>query len=107
MSETLRRVINLVQARDVLISAHGYDEIAEDSILADELIDGVAAAVIVEDYPEYAKGPCTLVLQRDRSGNPLHVVWGIPRGQTSPAVLVTAYRPDPARWTDDFRRRKQ
>jgi hypothetical protein len=37
---------------------------------------------------------------------PIHVVWGIPRDATSPAVLVTAYRPDPERWSDDFRRRK-
>lgn len=107
MSDTLRRIITLVQAGDILISAHGYDEMAEDSILAGELIDGVAAAVVVEDYPEYPKGPCTLVLQRERNGNPLHVVWGIPRGQTSPAVMVTAYRPDPARWTADFLRRSQ
>jgi hypothetical protein len=25
----------------------------------------------------------------------------------SPAVLVTAYRPDPTRWTDDFLRRER
>ena len=106
MSDTLRRVVNLVQARDVLISAHGYDEMAEDSIDAGDVIDGVAAAALIEDYPDYPKGPCTLVLQRDRSGNPIHVVWGIPRAQTSPAVLVTAYRPDPARWTDDYLRRR-
>lgn len=87
MSDILRRIADLVQRGEVLISAHGYDE--------------------MEDYPEYSKGPCTLVLQRDRSGNPIHVVWGILRGQTSPAVLVTAYRPDPARWTDDFLRRRQ
>jgi hypothetical protein len=80
---------------------------AEDGILAREVIDGVAAAVVVEDYPEYSKGPCTLVLQRDRSGNPIHVVWGMPRGEASPAVLVTAYRPDPARWSADFLRRGQ
>ena len=107
MSDTLRRIADLVQGGDIQISAHGYDEMAEDGILADEVIDGVAAAVVVEDYPQYSKGPCTLVLQRDRSGSPIHVVWGIPSGQTTPAVLVTAYRPDPARWAGDFLRRRQ
>lgn len=102
MSDTLRRVVELIRDGHVLISAHGYDEMAEDGILAGEAIEGAAAATVVEDYPEYSKGPCTLVLQRDRSGRPVHVVWGIPRGQASPAVLVTAYRPDPTRWTEDF-----
>ena len=46
------------------------------------------------------------VLQRDGIDKPIHVVWGIPRYATSPAVLVTAYRPDPERWSDDFSRRK-
>jgi hypothetical protein len=56
VSETLRRNLNLVQARDILISAHGYDEMAEDSILAAGLIAGVAAAVVVEDYPRVSEG---------------------------------------------------
>ena len=107
MNDTLRRIADLVQGGEVRISAHGYDEMAEDGILAGEVVDGVAAAVVVEDCPEYSKGPCMLVLRRDRSSSPIHVVWGIPRGQTSPAVLVTAYRPDPARWSDDFLRRRQ
>jgi hypothetical protein len=47
-----------------------------------------------------------LVLQHDRSGKAIHAVWGIPRGKDLPAVLVTAYRPDPERWSDDFLRRK-
>lgn len=96
MSDTFRRIVDLVHHGEVRVSAHGYDEMAEDDILAGEVIDGVGAGVVVEDYPAYPKGPCTL-----------HVVWGVPRGQTSPAVLITAYRPDPARWTEDFLRRRQ
>jgi hypothetical protein len=80
-------------------------ELAADGILAREMIDGVQAAVVVEDDPTYAKGPCVLVRQFDRGGRPIHAVWGIPRGETSPAVLITASRPDPARWPDDFLRR--
>ena len=107
MSDTFRRIVDLVHHGEVRVSAHGYDEMAEDDILAGEVIDGVGAGVVVEDYPAYPKGPCTLVLQHDRGGDAIHVVWGIPRGQTSPAVLITAYRPDPARWTEDFLRRRQ
>jgi len=68
MSETLARIVDLVRIGEVRISAHGYDEIAEDGILAGEVIDGVEAAVVIEEYPTYAKGPCVLVLQRDGRG---------------------------------------
>lgn len=70
MSETLRLVVGLIENGDVRISAHGYDEMAEDGILAREVLDGVQAAVVVEDDPKYAKGPCVLVYQVDRSGRP-------------------------------------
>ena len=106
MSETLGLVVDLVRRGEVRVSAHGYDELAADGILAREVIDGIQAAVVVEDYPTYAKGPCVLVRQFDRGGRPMHAVWGIATGETSPAVLITAYRPDPARWTDDFLRRR-
>jgi hypothetical protein len=96
----------LVQSGDVKISEHGYDELAADDISAREVLDGVSEALIVEDYPDYPRGPCVLVLQMDRKGQPIHAVWGIPRGASSPAVLVTAYRPDMDRWMDSFRRRR-
>jgi hypothetical protein len=107
MSKILDRIVDLVSAGEVLISAHGYDEMAQDGILAGEVIDGIEAAVEIEEYPNYPKGSCVLVFERDTRGGPIHVVWGIPLGQTSPAVLVTAYRPDPVRWTEDFLRRRQ
>ncbi len=107
MSITLERIRALVQEGAVRVSEHGYDELSADDILAREVIAGIADAILVEDYPEYPKGPCVLVLQKDDIGKLIHVVWGIPKGDTSPAVLVTAYRPDPELWEEGFLRRKQ
>ena len=107
MSETWRHVLELLQQGNIRISEHGYDELAADGVTVREIMAGVLNAVVLSDYPTYPKGPCVLTLQQDGDGRPIHVVWGIPRGLTSPAVLVTAYRPDPERWEDDFRRKRK
>jgi hypothetical protein len=105
MSEILRRVQTLVMSGDYLTSDHGFNELDEDGIVVAEIIDGITAAVAIEDYPDRMRGPSVLTLQHDTEG-PVHVLWGIPAGQRRPAVLITAYRPDPLRWDSDFRRRK-
>ncbi|MBM3470645.1 MAG: DUF4258 domain-containing protein [Armatimonadetes bacterium] len=74
MSNTLKQVQALVARGEVRVSLHGYEGLAADAIRV-------------------------LVLERDRDGRPIHVVWGIPGGQGSPAGLITGYRPDPEkRW---------
>ena len=106
MSNTLKKIKELVKRNEIKISDHGYNEIAEDGIFIKDKIADVKNGVLVEDYPGYPKGPCVLVLERDRDRRPIHVVWGIPKGASSPAVIVTAYRPDANMWTDNFKRRK-
>jgi hypothetical protein len=107
MSEILGRVQKRVFAGEVEVSRHGLQELAADGILLEEAVAGVVDAETVEDYPGFHKGPSVLALQRDGLGRPLHVLWGMARGTTTPAVLVTAYRPDPRQWSEDFLRRRR
>lgn len=106
MSETLTKIRELVGRREVYVSDHGYDELANDGVFIQDILSGILNAILVEDYPNYYKGPCVLVLQRDEHGA-IHVVWGLRKNTTSPAVLITAYRPDSDRWSEDYLRRKQ
>jgi hypothetical protein len=106
MSETLKRAQQLVAQGEVRISDHGYEEFAADDIVARDVVAGISTALVVEDYPDAARGPSVLVLQRDATGLPVHILWGIPAGKTGPAVVITGYRPTTERWSDDFLKRK-
>jgi hypothetical protein len=106
MNEILELMKGLVSKGMVRISVHGYDELATENLSVRNVISGIQNAELLEDYPIFAKGPCVLVLQRDQEDQPIHVVWGIAKGTKSPAVLITAYRPDPEKWTEDYRSRK-
>lgn len=106
MSDFIEAIKNLIHTGDIRISEHGYDELAEDGLTAREVIGGMNEAILIEEYPDYPKGPCALFLQKDQVGRPIHVVWGIPKGYDKPAVLITAYRPDPNRWDNTFTQRQ-
>lgn len=107
LTAILEQIRALVAREEVRVSLHGYEELAADNVPVRDIIDGLTAAEALEEYPNYPKGPCVLVLEQDKSNRPIHVVWGIPAGQDSPAVVVTAYRPDPAKWDETWRRRRK
>ena len=106
MSAIENEVRRLAHARQVVVSQHAAGRIAKRSILISDIVSGVARAEVIEDYPSYHAGPALLMLQRDSHGQPIHVVWGLEKGTSEPAVIVTAYRPEPAKWSADFRKRK-
>lgn len=103
----LNHIKKLIIAKEVIISNHGYDELADDRISVKSIIRGMNEASIVEYYPDYPKGPCMLALLLDGRGRYIHAVWGIPKNNEKPAVLITAYRPDPERWNDTYTERKK
>jgi hypothetical protein len=60
MSQMLERIRELVARREVRISDHGYDELADDDLFVDDILAGLAAALVVEDYPAYHRVPVSL-----------------------------------------------
>lgn len=107
MTAILEQIRALVAGGEVRVSPHGYEELAADNLPVRDIIEGLTNAEAIEEYPNYPKGACVLALEQDKSGQPIHVGWGIPAGRNSPAVVVTACRPDPAKWDETWRRRRQ
>jgi hypothetical protein len=105
MSDIFANVCALVLQDDWRTSDHALQRLDEYDIMASDLADAIDRGVVIEDYPSYHAGPCVLVLQADRRGT-VHALWGLEADTQRPAVLVTVYRPDRARWHEDNRTRK-
>ena len=60
MSHMLERIRELVARQDVQISDHGYDELADDDLFVDDILAGLNAAIVVEEYQTLPQGAlCT------------------------------------------------
>ncbi|MBI4483742.1 MAG: type II toxin-antitoxin system HicA family toxin [Acidobacteria bacterium] len=57
-------------------------------------------------HPDDRPCPSCLIYGNSFNGEPIHSVWAHNQGSQW-AVLITVYRPDPNRWIDWRRRRKQ
>jgi Domain of unknown function (DUF4258) len=100
VNETLRRVSDLVKAGKVRLTEHALTRLIKHELKYRDILAGLADAVVIEAYPEYVHGPAVLVLQEDRHGEPVHVLWGLPASGVDIAFVVTVYRPDD-RWSPD------
>ena len=107
MSATLDRVRACIAAGRVVSSTHGLGRIDKYGLLFEDLLSSVDVARLVEDYPDAVRGPTVLALHRLQDGSPVHAVWAFGADHDNVAVLVTAYVPDPTRWSADFLTRRR
>ena len=72
-------------------------------ISSDEVETIVTQGEIIEDYPSDPRGHSCLVLGFGEAGRGVHVVCS-PKDEY--LAIITAYLPDAAQWSEDFKRRR-
>jgi hypothetical protein len=75
----------------------------ERMISTQEIRAVVLAGVVIEDYPEDARGHSCLMLGRGEGDRPVHVVCA-PKPEY--LAVITTYLPDPEQWEQDWRTRR-
>ena len=86
-------------------SGHAIQRMFERSISKPDVIAVIESGEAIADYPSETPYPACLLLGTVES-RVLHVVIGMDRA-TETCHVITAYPPNPALWSSDFRTRKR
>jgi len=80
---------------NIRLTLHAHQEMAEENITLDEVLEAMASAEVLEDYPQHRRGPCCLIIGYTRKHRPLHVVCATARPVL---VIITVYEPRAPKW---------
>jgi hypothetical protein len=98
-------ILESIRSSRFRITDHADEETHNDLLSFDEVITSVMQGEIVEEYPRDKPFPSCLISGLTMHGEPVHSVWAF-NNSNKWAVLITVYRPDPARWIKWKIRRK-
>jgi hypothetical protein len=102
----IESIIDAIFQDRIRISDHADEEAEADELTFDEIYFSVLHGEVIESYPTDKPYPSCLIFGKTFSGNPIHSVWAF-NEENKWAVLVTVYRPDPIRWTNWRKRKRQ
>ena len=86
------------------VSLHAAEEMLADELSESQVLIATDSGEVIEDYPSAFPFPACLMLGHTPESVPIHAVWAFEAGACY-AVLITVYKPEPARWTVDLRTR--
>jgi hypothetical protein len=99
--DLVSRIRTVFRAGHYEVSQHAALRMLRRGIRTCEVEEAIAAAEIIEEYPDDKYGPSVLLLGFTQTRRPLHVQVACGRMR-----IVTVYEPDPAEWLDwRYRRR--
>jgi hypothetical protein len=91
--------------KHILYLPHAIDQMnaSDEMITTEEVRAVIFDGEIIEDYAEDARGHSCLMLGHSPGiKRPIHIVCS-PKDEY--LAIITAYLPDPAKWSPDFRKR--
>jgi hypothetical protein len=89
----------------IVYRTHALVRMFQRRIRVEDVRGVIVNGETIEDYPDDIPYPSRLIL--GWSGNrPLHVVAAY-NDADEETIVITVYEPDPALWSEDFRRRLQ
>jgi hypothetical protein len=88
----------------IIYRIHAIERMFERGIGIKEVRAAMETGENIEVYADATEYPARLVLAR-KGRRPLHVV-AADNIATDEIIVITSYRPDPNRWTEDFKRRR-
>jgi len=97
----LERIRAQVATENIRITQHAQQEMVEEIITLDEVLQSIASARIVENYPEHRRGPCCLLTGLTQDARPLHIVCTTAQPVL---IIITVYEPKLPKWVTPTRR---
>ncbi|RJO68593.1 MAG: DUF4258 domain-containing protein [Myxococcales bacterium] len=92
------------QCKNVLFSRHTVTRMLERNLSVSELQTAIEQSEVVEEYPNDHPYPSYLLLSWVND-TPVHVVIALNETENA-CIIITVYRPDREKWSDDFKRRR-
>lgn len=88
----------------VFYTNHAMERIRERGIIAKDIRHAVMTGEIIEEYPNDYPYPSCLILGFSLNASPIHIVMN---DEGSLSRIITAYFPNPDKWDENFKIRKE
>lgn len=104
-SDKILEQVREAAAKRLLFLPHTIGQMSRSDrmITTTEIETVVMTGELIESYPEDVRGQSCLMLGFGENSRPIHVVCA-PKDEY--LAIITAYLPDPSKWSSNFRRRR-
>jgi len=102
LESILERIRIQTIAERLRITQHAQQEMTEDNFTLDDILQAIANAQILEDYPERRRGSCCLLNGVADNGRFVHIVCTTAQPVL---IIITVYEPKPPKWVTPTQRR--